>query len=74
MPNATDSDGICLNIFRECHTAVARVAQMMDIRAGHLAHQCNLADGSDVCTLLRSSDGCNRQAAKAVVTLILLKY
>ena len=47
MADTADGDGVGLNVFRQCHAAVAGVTQMMDVGAGHLAHQGDLANGGD---------------------------
>ena len=63
MADATDGNGVGLDIFRQGHAAVAGVTQMMDVGAGHLGHQRDLADGGGVCTFLGSADGSDGQAA-----------
>ena len=66
MTNTTNSDGVCLDVFRKSHTAVAGISQMMDIGTGHLAHQCDLPDSGNIRTLLGSANSRDGQTAQAV--------
>ena len=66
VADAPDSDGIGLDVFRQGHTAVARVAQVVDIGAGHFAHQGDLPDGGHVRALLGGADGGDGEAAQTV--------
>ena len=66
VANTTDGDGISLNILRQGHTAVACVTQVVDVGAGHFAHQGDLPDGIHVGALLGGADGGDGQAAQAV--------
>lgn len=57
VPHAADGDGVGQDVFRQRHAEVPGVAQMVDVGAGHLAHQSDPPEGVGVGPLLRGADG-----------------
>ena len=57
MAFATDCHAVGGDIFRQSHTHVTTVPDVVDVRSCHFAHKGNLADGRLVGTLLGGSDG-----------------
>ena len=57
VPDAAHGDGIGHDVLRQRHAAVARVAQVMDIRSCHLTHQSNPAYGFHIRPFLGCADG-----------------
>lgn len=51
VADAPDGDGVGLNILRQSHAVDAGIADMVNIRPGHFAHQGDLPDGGGVGSL-----------------------
>ena len=66
MPLATNCNRIRHDVLRQCHAWYAGIADVMDICTSHLAHQRNLTNRGGIGTLLRGSDGCQRQLTVCV--------
>jgi len=45
-----ERDVVCHDVFRQGHAYIACIAKVMQIRAGHFAHQCNLPADFEIGT------------------------
>ena len=66
MADSADHSSVRHNIFRQCHSHVSGITDVVDVGSCHLALQCDAFDRIGVRTFLRSSDRCDRQLFQAV--------
>ena len=57
VSHSSDCHGIRHNIFRQGHSRISGISDMMNIRAGHFAHEGDPPYGINIRALLRGSDG-----------------
>ena len=66
MALAADRNGIRQDVLRQGHARHTGIPDVVQVRAGHLAPECDLPDGRRVCPFLRGTDGGQHQPAVLV--------